>query len=137
MSLANLVNKAFSFGLISGLGLLLDMVIFYLICFVTEYVFMANLLSASAAVSFVFFASVRRVFFYQKDKLWDKFLWYLVYNCIAIVVASLCVHVIAGLGVQPLLAKVVIIPATFLANFFFMNWLLGQGQNRFAEELVA
>jgi putative flippase GtrA len=120
------------FALISGLGWLIDFSVFSLLCQHWP-VYMANLMGASLAVLFVFFASLRPVFLYAGQQTSRKLLQYIVYQVVAIWLASLLIDALSvtlgGMFGQaswlPLSAKVIVTPLTFVANFMFMRWLSG------------
>jgi hypothetical protein len=48
---------------------------------------------------------------------------YLGYQIAAVALASWAVDALVIAGVTPILAKIIILPATFTANFVFMSWL--------------
>lgn len=89
--------------------------------------FSANLISATCAVSFVYFASVRRIFRYRGRFLFGLFLAYVGYQAIAVAAASLGVAWLAAY-VAPPLAKILILPLTFGANYAFMAMLTGSAR---------
>ena len=125
------------FALVSGGGLLLDMVLFAVLRRSGWSAFHANVMSAGCAVTFVFFVAVYKVFFAGKNRfLLGRFLVYLAYQAFAIWLASLAVAWIAprlplpnadalptvlrGAWLPGILAKIFILPATFYTNFLFM-----------------
>lgn len=110
------------FGLVSGLGWLIDFSLFYLLTKSGAPTAPANFLSAGVAVTFVFFASVRNIFRYEGHYMARKLLAYILYQLCAIAAAS---YLIQGLcwwfGIAALLAKIVVTPLSFYANFQFMS----------------
>ena len=110
------------FAVISGIGWLLDFGVFWGIVRAGLDPFQANLISAGLAVTFVYFASVRRLFIYEGRFLLLKFLFYVVYQVAAIAAASLLIATIAP-RLGAMLAKVAVTPLTLLTNFAFMTVL--------------
>lgn len=114
----------FRFAVVSGLGWLIDFSIFALLNSFGFPVWLANIVGATTAVLFVFFASVRKIFQYNGHYILWKLLNYIVYQIIAIVCASLLIDFIAlQFGMLPIIAKIIVTPLTFYANFQFMSFL--------------
>lgn len=112
------------FGLVAGTGWLIDFCLFVTLGWLGMPVWAANMLSASVAVLFVFFASVRHVFEYEGGYLLGKLIAYILYQVVAIALASVLIDALARwLGVAPVIAKIIVTPATFYANFQFMSWI--------------
>ncbi|MEG0881385.1 MAG: GtrA family protein [Janthinobacterium sp.] len=110
------------FGIISGAGWLIDFSLFSLLGYLGTPVWLANMIGATTAVVCVFFISVRRVFEYQGHYLIRKLFYYIAYQACAILVASLMISALAsGLGLMPILAKIIVTPLTFYANFQAMS----------------
>lgn len=114
----------FRFAVVSGLGWLIDFSIFALLNSLGFPVWLANIVGATTAVLFVFFATVRKIFQYNGHYILWKLLNYIVYQIIAIVCASLLINFIAlQFGMLPIIAKIIVTPLTFYANFQFMSFL--------------
>ncbi|EPB5648976.1 GtrA family protein [Citrobacter braakii] len=114
----------FRFAVVSGLGWLIDFSIFVLLNSLGFPVWLANIVGATTAVLFVFFASVRKIFQYNGHYILWKLLNYIVYQIIAIICASLLIDFIAlQFGMLPIIAKIIVTPLTFYANFQFMSFL--------------
>lgn len=112
------------FGVISGLGWLIDFSLFYALVRLDVAPFLANLVGAGVAVTFVFFSSVKRVFQYEGHYLLAKLVAYICYQVVAVAIASAVIDLIARhTGVAPLLAKILVTPFTFYANFQFMSYI--------------
>lgn len=113
-----------NFGLVSGLGWLIDFCLFYALTLGGLPVVFANAIGATTAVVFVFFASVRRVFRYQGHYILPKLLAYGLYQACAIAAASSLIHGLTHWSnLHPVLAKVLVTPLTFYCNFQFMALL--------------
>lgn len=116
--------RVLAFGLVSGIGLALDYGLFLILAENGLRAGFTNLVSASAAVTFVYFASVRRIFDYAGRFLFRLFAAYVVYQLVAVAAASWAVDwLVSGPRVAPVWAKAAILPLTFFANFLFMSWL--------------
>lgn len=112
------------FGLVSGTGWLIDFCLFLASAWAGAPVWLANMLGASVAVLFVFFVSVHRVFKYKGGYLVGKLVLYVIYQIIAISLASLLIDgIVRWYGASPLIAKVFVTPLTFYVNFQFMSLL--------------
>lgn len=112
------------FGIVSGIGWLIDFCLFLLLGYLGLPVWMANIFGASVAVLYVFFASVRHVFEYEGNYVVRKLLVYAVYQAIAILAASLLIDGLTRwFGWAPMLSKIIVTPLTFFANFQFMSFI--------------
>jgi putative flippase GtrA len=111
------------FALVSALGLAIDVGLFLTLLAASLRAGYANFLSAAAAVAFVYFVSTRRVFAYKGRFLIQLFVVYAVYQIAAVTAASWVVDLIVRAGVSPLISKALILPATFSANYVFMDFL--------------
>jgi putative flippase GtrA len=110
------------FGFVSGMGWLIDFCLFSLLIWQGTPVSLANIIGASIAVLFVFFVSVRHVFEYKGGYLVGKLLAYIVYQILAILAASLAIGMLTiKLELMPIIAKIIVTPLTFYANFQFMS----------------
>jgi putative flippase GtrA len=126
LSLASLrfhLSRAFRYGLVSGTGLALDLSLFLTLVHSGASAFVANALSSAAALTFVYLASVRRVFRYHGQFAVELFAAYVLYHLCGTAIVSAAISELVRLGVAPALAKIAILPATFGANYLFMSWL--------------
>lgn len=135
------------FTIISGIGWLLDLSVMSLLVWAGLEVFAANLIGATLAITFVFFAAQNRIFINEGGFLYGKFAAYALFQSMAVPLASLAIHALNGvlvasgwveagvLAVMPsllamvpvataILAKGLVTPATLYGNFVFMGWLL-------------
>jgi putative flippase GtrA len=118
------------FAAASGAGLAIDFLLFLAFIVGGTTPGYANLASGTAAVSFVYFASVRRIFSYRGGFLLGLFAAYLAYQAAGVSLASWAVAALAALQVPPLLAKLMILPITFPANYVFMSLLTARREAR-------
>lgn len=114
----------FKFAVVSGSGWLIDFTIFTFLNLIGFPVWLSNFLGATIAVVFVFFVSVRKVFQYGGGYLFNKLIKYVIYQIVAITVASLLIDfIVMQFDITPLFAKVIVTPLTFYANFLFMGYI--------------
>jgi len=116
------------FGLISGLGWLLDFSIFVALGAAGFLPGVANGIAATVAVTFVYFSSLRPIFKYEGHYMMRKLMAYWLYQLVAVTLASLTVNFLATAGMHSIVAKIVVTPFTFLANYLFMKWLAEVGR---------
>ncbi|MBB5192457.1 putative flippase GtrA [Silvimonas terrae] len=113
------------FGLTSGIGWLIDFGVFSLLVHLSLRPGFANLISASLAVTFVYFTSVRRIFSTSQTKgVANKFVVYLIYQAMAVPLASIVVDLLVSWHTTPLVAKIAVVPFTCYSNFVFTSYLL-------------
>jgi len=119
------LKRLLQFAGVSGTGLALDYAIYTVLCAGGMAPGWANLISAAAGVTFVFFASARTIFATQHRNLQRLFLVYVVYQAGAVTAASWAVGAAtAMLDGRYLLGKTLILPLSFTANYLFTGWLL-------------
>jgi putative flippase GtrA len=115
--------RAMQYGLVSGIGLAIDFALFLTLMRVGLSPFAANIVSSATALTFVYAASVRRIFRYHGQFIVELFAIFLIFHLIGTPFVSWIISKLAGFGVVPVLAKVGILPATFAVNYLFMSWL--------------
>jgi putative flippase GtrA len=115
--------QLFRFALVSGTGLTLDLILFLGLCSLGLRPFLANAIASATGVTFVYFASVRRVFRYEGRFLTAMFGTYALYQALGTVLVSWVVSTLILHGLHPVIVKAGILPATFCANYLFMRWL--------------
>ncbi len=128
------IKSLFAFGVTSGGGLVLDIGLFLLLEKAGLGPFVANLISATAGVTFVYFVSVRRIFRYEGALLLPMFFAYLGYQALAVAAASAGVALLVRAGCVPFVAKLAILPLTFSANYLFMRMLTRFGASRIYDD---
>ena len=119
-----LAAKVLGFAFLSGIGLVIDLAIFASLVHFGVRPGYANLVSASLAVAFVYFSSAKRIFEYHGEFLLLLFLFYAAYQVAAVLAASFAVDRLAMAGFKPIIAKLLILPVTFTANYLSMSVLL-------------
>lgn len=116
-------KKIAKFALVSGTGLGIDFAIYLVLIWFSVSPFFANLTSATCAVSFVYLWSVRRIFNYEGNFLFGIFIAYVIYQGLAVAAASLAIAWLAATQVSAPLAKILVLPLTFGANYIFLFFL--------------
>jgi putative flippase GtrA len=125
LSQHRLVGQLLRFAGVSGTGLAVDYGVYTALTMAGAPAALANLCSASCAVTLVYFISLRHVFQSRPTHRTRPFASYAGYQALAVPLASVAVGAAEGvLDGQYLLAKSVIVPFSFAANFIFMRWLL-------------
>lgn len=111
-------------GLTSGTGALFDLVALHFLTAAGVCVFVSNMISSFLAISFVYLTSVRYVFIGKKYGV-SRYLVFICYYAISITVFS---HFIAELvrefSLLPLVAKILVLPVSFLVNYLFGSRLV-------------
>lgn len=121
------------FAGVSGAGLLLDYVIYTVLCEAGLAAGWANLISAATAVTFVFVVSARHIFEAPSGFLVRPFVLYAGYQAVAVCLASAAVGGMTTLlDGRYLLGKTVVLPLSFTANYLFMSWLFASRTTRSA-----
>lgn len=116
--------------MVSGTGLALDFAVFLTLIWIGLSPFPANAMSGTSAVTFVYFASVRRIFSYAGRFLVGLFLAYLLYQALGVTAASLAVAFLSANFAPPAVSKLIILPVTFTANYLFMSLLTRRGRGQ-------
>jgi hypothetical protein len=118
------LSRLFWFGVVSGTGWLIDFGVFYLLIVTGHASALSNALSATVAVTFVFFTSTSNIFKSTNGFILYKFLAYLIYQSMAIIGASWAIQALSvAASFSPMIAKIIVTPITFYANFQFMSVL--------------
>ena len=141
---SRLFVEAAQFIGLSGLGWLLDfLLLLLLVRFLKLPVFQANLVSASTAGLFVFFASRTMVFRPAHGSAAGRALFYLAYTITVILLASACMRLLVGVFhassvlwmrrpvIAAALAKVLVTPLNLALNF-----VVARGVNTFGKQKV-
>lgn len=116
-------RRVVHFAAVSGIGLLIDLTLFIALIDLGLGAFPASVASSSAAVTFVYLASVWRVFRYGGRFQLKMFAIYALYQLCGISAGSWAVQFLVSAGLPGGLAKLSIVPLTFSANYLFMSWL--------------
>ena len=130
------MNKAVKFVIVSGIGFILDFIIYTILVNITPLnVNIANMISSLIGVTYVFIISTRKIFENNKNNipLKYKYLIYVIYQIILILLASYCVLLLKNLFLNinidiinkfsKILAKMFITPFTLTIIYFAMKKL--------------
>ena len=128
------MKKAFKFVFISGLGFIIDFIIYNILTLLFNVnVDLSNMISSMVGVTFVFFTSTKKVFENntQKISLKVKYLIYVVYQLLLIFLASKVMLLLKNYLVTfdialltqyaSIIVKIFITPFTLTINYFVMN----------------
>jgi putative flippase GtrA len=134
------------FAIVSGAGWCLDIIIFLTLVQLRVHVFLANMIGAALAVTFVFVVSQRSIFIVRRKRIIWAFIAYLGWHAVMITLASLAIAWLSAAisscsGWVPALAvplcatvsahwlaaasaKCLVTPLTLYANFVFSSWII-------------
>lgn len=124
------------FSGISGVGWVIDVCIYlFMINILNMSPFYSNYLSSTIAVSFVYFASVCKIFNFKDGFNYWAFFIYLIYQFLSISGFSFIIDVLTRystviipaiqLNYHAITAKIVVTPFTLITNYIFMKLLIG------------
>lgn len=119
----NHLLKVIKFGLISGLGLIIDIGTYIILLKGGLFVRTSSAIGSFFAIVFVYSASS----FLLTSKLERskiKFFCWVSYQIFSIVVFSNIVGYLFSLGMSPISSKLASIPASFIFNYLFINLIL-------------
>lgn len=132
----NLIKQALKFFGISGIGWLIDVMIYTILTnLLNIHITIANIFSSFVAVTFVFLTSTRRLFINNsKINLKSKYIIYILYQVILVLTTSYLMSLLktALLGFDiafitnniNLTVKIIITPITMCINFIVMKNLI-------------
>ncbi len=104
-----------------GIGLIIDLIIFYILSSNSVNIFLSSLISSGLAITFVYFSSIRYVF-QDKDYAISRYILFMLYYTISISFFSFLIAVLVyEFSLVPLVAKIVTLPCSFLVNYFFAS----------------
>ena len=128
--------QAVKFIGISGIGWLLDFSVYTVLAFLSQNLFLNNIISSLTGVTFTFIFSTRLVFKNNcRIPLQAKYLLYLLYQVMLIFVISRLLQFIDAKLVQIfeleiitkssfVIAKILVTPVTMILNFLVMKFLM-------------
>lgn len=132
----SLFMQAVKFIGISGIGWLLDFSVYTVLAFLSQNLFLNNIISSLTGVTFTFIFSTRLVFKNNcRIPLQAKYLLYLLYQVMLIFVISRLLQFIDAKLVQIfeleiitkssfVIAKILVTPVTMILNFLVMKFLM-------------
>lgn len=129
--------QAIKFFGISGIGWLIDMVIFTALTNLEVNTILSNIISSLVAVTFVYFTSTKKIFINKNEKinLNKKYVVYIIYQVLMILASSTLIGLINNgiilyinyeifLKYSKIIAKILVTPLTMICNFIFMKLLI-------------
>lgn len=129
--------QAIKFFGISGIGWLIDMVIFTALTNLEVNTILSNIISSLVAVTFVYFTSTKKIFINKNEKinLNKKYVVYVIYQVLMILASSTLIGLINNgiilyinyeifLKYSKIIAKILVTPLTMICNFIFMKLLI-------------
>lgn len=131
-----LIKQAISFVGISGLGWIIDFIIFSILTSIINInINIANMFSSFVGVTFVFMVSTRKLFINNsKINIKIKYIIYVVYQIILITTVSYIMIIIKDFLINinikfiveyiDIIVKIIITPFTMLINFIVMKYLI-------------
>ena len=133
--MGNLISKFFRFIGVSGIGWIIDFLIYTLLTGVAHLpVALSNYISTVPAITLVFFVSTRKLFLCRPDglSLRAKYVLYVIYQLLLVTAVSFLAQWLAAVlpslfpflsGFAKLTAKILITPVTMVCNFFMLKYL--------------
>ena len=130
-----IIKQAFCFFGISGIGWLIDFSIYIILSNLLNInVDIANMISSFIGVSFVFFISTRKVFINNKISLRIKYIIYVVYQILLIVIFSKIMLFLNNWLLElnwpfinnyiSIVVKIIVTPFTMIINYIVMKLLI-------------
>lgn len=131
-----LLKQALGFIGLSGIGWILDFMTYTLLGFVSDKLFINNIISSLVGVTFVFIFATRKVFQNNsKIPLKWKYFIYVVYQLVLIFLISKLLSIIAlfivenidiaiVISLSGVIAKILVTPVTMILNFFVMKGII-------------
>lgn len=129
--------QAIKFFGISGIGWLIDMVIFTALTNLEVNTILSNIISSLVAVTFVYFTSTKKIFINKNEKinLNKKYVVYIIYQVLMILASSTLIGLINKgiilyinyeifLKYSKIITKILVTPLTMICNFIFMKLLI-------------
>lgn len=120
---SKIVRQTLGFSAVSALGLSLDVTLLVALVRFGVSPGIANLSSATSAVVLVYFLATYKVFRYAGQFLVYRFCAYVIYQAVAVSLASVAVSSLTHWGLHVLLSKALILPVTFSLNFAVLKYL--------------
>lgn len=121
----NKIGQFFSFTFFSGLGLLIDFIVFNILCYLGVQPFISNLISSCLGLATVFIFVGRYTF--SANNSWGKFPIFLAWYFLIIYLSSIGISVLGStLGMQNWVSKILVSGISLPLNFVFNRVLFGK-----------
>lgn len=119
-------RSLWSFGFVSGVGLILDLGVFAVLVTIEVPVLVANVVSAACAVTVVYMLATRYTF--GTDASWRSYAMFVAWYVGSILLVSIAIHFASSWSeTAPIIWKLISVPLTFTMNFLFSRWLFRAG----------
>lgn len=134
-----IINQAFHFFIITGMGWILDMAIYIVLSKIGISIVLSNIISASIAATYVYLLSTKKIFINAgKYSLKIKYIIYIIYQLCLIFISSYVIMLISNkltsiietnnflflLDYVKIIAKIINTPITMITNFIVMKLLI-------------
>ena len=128
--------QAFSFFGISGIGWIMDILIYSILTQNSINTFTSNCISSFVAITFVYLTSTKKIFINNNDtfNLKKKYVLYIVYQIIIITLSSYFIGLVSNFLLSSefvffasnskIWGKIIVTPFTMVTNFLFMKFLV-------------
>ena len=113
--------KFFYFGIIAGISLIIDFFFYFFLIKILS-VFISNIISTFIGISLDYFLSTSKkinLFYVKGKKKYNFYFIYILYIVVIILGISYAIDLLNSFIDRPLLSKIVLIPLSFLLNYFF------------------
>jgi len=127
--LSNLINfkrfikKFLGFAFLSATGLCLDVLTYIFLLSNHISIFLSSLIGSFLAITYVFIFSGFWIF-RKKNFVFSRYILWIAYQFFNVIFFSLLVNYLYGLGLAPLIAKLVSIPLSFIINFIVASKIM-------------
>lgn len=119
-----IIMNMVSFGLISLIGLFVDVQLFILLLRVEVSPFISSIISSTIAITIVFVLTT--VFIKKKnvEKVYDKYLYWVFYQVLSILFFSKLVSLLMVFGYEAITSKLIVVPLSFISNYIVIEMIL-------------
>lgn len=128
--------QAISFFGLSGIGWIIDICIYSIMCNFNIQTIIANIISSFVAVTFVYITSTKKIFknINEDFNVKKKYIVYIVYQILIVLISSIVINFLSNeiincevniiSNYHKIFAKIFVTPFTMITNFVFMKFLI-------------
>jgi putative flippase GtrA len=119
-----IIMNMVGFGLISLIGFFVDVQLFILLLRVEVSPFISSIISSTIAITIVFVLTT--VFIKKKNvqKVYDKYLYWVLYQVLSILFFSKLVSLLMVFGYEAITSKLSVVPLSFISNYIVIEMIL-------------
>ena len=119
-----IIMNMVGFGFISLIGLFVDVQVFILLLRVEVSPFTSSIISSTIAITIVFVLTT--VFIKKKNvqKVYDKYLYWVLYQVLSILFFSKLVSLLMVFGYEAITSKLIVVPLSFISNYIVIEMIL-------------